>query len=76
MAKEVSVSLYELTAAGLFGILTQFPFNLCIREPFATAKLEIKTISAKQKDIFLRLALHKHLFNKNLSKNKNSQTYT
>jgi hypothetical protein len=76
VAKEVSVSLYELTAAGLFGILTQFPFNLCIREPFAVAKLVRKTISANKKITFSRLALHKHLFNKNLSKNKNSQTYT
>ncbi len=24
---------YELTAAGLFGIFTQFPFNLCVENP-------------------------------------------
>jgi hypothetical protein len=33
VAKDISVSFYELTAAGLFGIFTQFPFNLCVENP-------------------------------------------
>lgn len=46
--QDISVSFYELTAAGLFGILTQFPFNLCTREPFASAKLHKNNITSRE----------------------------
>lgn len=45
--QDISVSFYELTAAGLFWIFTKFPFNLCTREPFASAKVYNNLISTK-----------------------------